>query len=73
MAANPLIFLARIGPRRALPGLWGLWFPALLVLYTETAVRLFDLPHEWWLVAIAAVTAYGSALAIRRLAVGRQA
>jgi hypothetical protein len=71
MAANPLSLMARLGPRRALPGLWGLWLPALLVLYTEGAVRLFGLPHEWWLVAIAAGAAYASALAIRRLAVGR--
>ncbi|MDB5362235.1 MAG: hypothetical protein JWO51_3532 [Rhodospirillales bacterium] len=70
MAGNPMSFLARIGPRRSLPGLWGLWFPALLVLYTEAAVRLLGLPHEWWLVAIATVAAYGSALAIRRFARG---
>jgi len=72
MTANPLTLLARIGPRRALPGLWGLWFPALLVLYTEGAVRLFALPHEWWLVAVAAAAAYGSALAIRRAALARR-
>jgi hypothetical protein len=68
LAENPLTFLARIGPRRGLPGLWGLWFPALLVFYTEGAVRLFAVPHAWWLVAIATVAAYASALAIRRLA-----
>jgi hypothetical protein len=68
LAGNPLTFLARIGPRRGLPGLWGLWFPALLVLYTESAVRLFGLPHEWWLVAVATAAAYASAIAIRRLA-----
>ncbi|WP_189044938.1 hypothetical protein [Aliidongia dinghuensis] len=62
---NPLTLLARIAPRRTLPGLWGLWFPALLVAYTEAAVRLFGLPHEWWLVAVAAAAAYASALAIR--------
>ena len=71
MAENPLTFLARLGPRRSLPGLWGLWFPALLVVYTEAAVRLLGLPHEWWLVLIAAAAAYGSALAIRRCAMGR--
>jgi hypothetical protein len=71
LTGNPLTFLARIGPRRGLPGLWGLWFPALLVLYTEGAVRVFGMPHEWWLVAIAAAAAYASAIAIRRLAVGR--
>ena len=48
--------------------MWGLWFPALLVLYTEASVRLFGLPHDWWLVAIMALAAYLSALAIRRLA-----
>jgi len=68
MAENPLTLLARMAPRRGLPGLWGLWFPALLVLYTEAAVRLFGAPHEWWLVALAAAAAYASALAIRRLA-----
>lgn len=71
MATNPLTILARIGPRRGLPGLWGLWFPALLVLYTELAVRLFGLPHDWWLVALATFAAYASALAIRRIAAGR--
>ncbi|HEV2678097.1 MAG TPA: hypothetical protein VGV37_26445 [Aliidongia sp.] len=71
MTTNPLTLLARIGPRRGLPGLWGLWFPALLVLYTETSVRLFGLPHEWWLVALAALAAYLSAVAIRRLAMSR--
>ncbi|HLZ67689.1 MAG TPA: hypothetical protein VKQ29_15775 [Aliidongia sp.] len=71
MAENPLTLLARLAPRRSLPGLWGLWFPALLVAYTEAAVRLFRLPHAWWLVLIATVAAYGSALAIRRLASGR--
>ncbi len=71
MAENPLTFLARIGPRRGLPGLWGLWFPALLVLYTEAAVQLFGLPRDWRLVAVATVAAYGSAIAIRRLALGR--
>lgn len=71
MTANPLTLMARLAPRRALPGLWGLWLPALLVLYTETAVHLFGLPHEWWLVALATAAAYLSALAIRRLASGR--
>ncbi len=70
MAENPLTFLARLAPRRTLPGLWGLWFPALLVAYTEGAVRLLGLPHEWWLVLAAAAAAYASALAIRRLATG---
>jgi hypothetical protein len=65
---NPMTFFARIGPRRALPGLWGLWFPALLVGYTEGAARLFNLPHDWWLVATATAAAYASAVAIRRLA-----
>jgi hypothetical protein len=65
---NLLSLLARLGPRRSLPGLWGLWVPALLVLYTETAVRLFGLPHAWWLVGLAALAAYGSALLIRRMA-----
>jgi hypothetical protein len=68
MTESPLSLFARIGPRRALPGLWGLWFPALLVAYTEGAVRLLGLPHEWWLVAIATAAAYLTALAIRRLA-----
>jgi hypothetical protein len=71
MAGNPLDFLAAIGPRRSLPGLWGLWFPALLVLYTEAAVRVFGAPHEWWLVVIATAAAYASAIAIRKLAAGR--
>jgi hypothetical protein len=64
--ANLLTLLARIGPRHSLPGLWGLWVPALLVLYTETAVRLFGLPHAWWLVLLAALAAYGSAIALKR-------
>lgn len=68
MTTNPLTILARLAPRRGLPGLWGLWFPGLLVLYTEASVRLFGLPHDWWLVAIMALAAYLSALAIRRLA-----
>ena len=63
--ANPLTLLARLGPRRTLPGLWGLWFPALLVAYTEGAVRFLALPHEWWLVVVAAAAAYASAIAIR--------
>jgi hypothetical protein len=72
MPANPLTLLAQIGPRRSLPGLWGLWFPALLVLYTEAAVRLLKLPHEWWLVAVAAAAAYLSAIGIRRAALARR-
>jgi len=68
MAENPLTLLARMAPRRGLPGLWGLWFPALLVLYTEAAVRLFGAPHDWWLVALTTVAAYASAIVIRRAA-----
>jgi len=68
MAENPLTLLARMAPRRGLPGLWGLWFPALLVFYTEAAVRLFGAPHDWWLVALATMAAYASAIVIRRLA-----
>jgi hypothetical protein len=72
MAGNPLTLLAQIGPRRSLPGLWGLWFPALLVVYTEGAVRFLRLPHEWWLVGLAAAAAYLSAVAIRRVALARR-
>jgi len=70
VTTNPLTLIARIGPRRTLPGLWGLWLPALLVLYTEGATQLFGLPHEWWLVALATLAAYLSAVAIRRVATG---